>query len=214
MQGHALGVVHWVENVGEVANFLVKELRMPLLESYGESAYLDNGSFCLRLLSGTPSGARLTIDVAASNIEEVVDGLLLNRGIIQQGEPRWVSPTRKCVSLRAPYGFDLLVGREFDEDELGVTPVLHTNLIWSSTAIDKVQAIAREVPVAFRDSVRTRTVARAEELAVERGGLEVSPETALAGMIQVTPAIQLEILRKRLRAHGIDPEQFADDFLR
>lgn len=212
---HALSVVHPVADLEETVRFFTDVLSMPVRVRGADWAVVDNGSVSLRLVRSAAPPQLVALELMAADIDASAAQLLAEPGVERAGEVEWVSPSRKELRLAArAHGLELVLARDYDEDELAVVPPLPTSLPWTEQALDVVQTLLREVPVVFRGSARTRITERAEYLAVESGEVEVAPHHGIRAVIQVTPAFQLARLRQSLVALGLDPGQWASDFER
>lgn len=213
MVGHPLGVVLEVTELQGPLELLVGLFEMPIRVRHEDEVVLDNGSVSLRLLLCSEPRSRFVLDVDCVDLDAAQTELSARPGFSCH-PAAFISTHREVLRVRTPYGFELWLGRSHDEDALGIEAELSTELCWSEEALETIRKLARQVPVAFRDLMREKTVARAETLAVARGSIEVDRSTALAAAIQMTPAFQLPRLRKQLIDLGVDVDRFAEDFER
>ncbi len=213
MQGHPLGFIHGVDDLNATVRFLAEHLSLPVVTQTEEAAVLDNGSVSIRLVRGLNTPRPVALDVTTRDLEVTASALGKVEGC-RSRPAEWLTPTRKVIVVSTPFGIDLYVGRDFDEDELGIKGDIPTELEWEADALETIQTLATHVPVAFRQKVREKTARRAEALTVEAGFLEVTRHFAVAALIEVTPYFQLERLRSQLEANGLNPSQFAPHFER
>lgn len=212
---HALSIVHSVESLEASLAFFGGTLALPV-RTRGESwAVVDNGSIALRLEARGRSSQTLVLELSSPELVLAAAGLLLDPVVERLSEVEWVSATRQEVRLAARiHQVELVLARTYDEDELGIVPDLPTRLPWESDATTIVQGLLRDVPVVFRIGARRRITERAEYLSVLSGELDVSVSCAVQAVVQVTPAFQLDRLRRSLAALGLDPVAWAGDFER
>lgn len=212
---HALSIVHSVEALEASVGFFGGTLALPV-RAQGEGwAVVDNGSIALRLEARGRSSQTLVLELSSPEPVLAAAGLLLDPAVERLSQVEWVSATRQEVRLAARlHQVELVLARTYDEDELGIVPELPTRLPWESDATTIVQSLLRDVPVVFRVSARSKITERAEYLSVLGGALDVGVSCAVQAVVQVTPAFQLERLRRSLVAIGLDPVAWGGDFER
>jgi hypothetical protein len=200
-----------VRDLGRVESFLASALDITRREGGDDYARLDNGSICLWLVEdrSEPPPAALVLSLATSNVAEAVEELL-TRGATLLEPPRFVCGEREEAVLCVDDWLTLVVGRTYDEDELGITPELGTELPWEDDARALLKHLLRKVPVAFRGGARDKAVARSEVLAVARGDVVVGRVDAISAIVDVTPAFQHPALRDALAELGEDPTLVRD----
>ena len=206
-----VSIIHDVERLDEAVEFLEKGLEFATQSRDSDEARLDNGAIAIRLTRG--SGSRLRIDIHTRDLDAAARRLS-EVGARPIDEARWISAQCQQQRFDAPHGFDLLLSRLYNEDEVGIVPDLPTSLEWSPDAIEQVKVLLRRVPVDFRDQARRRATERAEYLALERGDVSVDLELGIRAIIQMTPAFRVDEVRGTLSELGYDTSRWEKDFER
>ncbi|MCA9670331.1 MAG: DUF2621 family protein [Myxococcales bacterium] len=209
----AICLVHRVADLAAATRFLGAALEMKLKSSDEHGVLLENGAVGVRLVAADADD-ELHLELTTLELEASLAELLAFDGVQVSRDRSWVSKRREVVALEAPHGIRLSLTRDYNEDELGVTPDLPTTAIWEPRAEKTVQAILKHVPLPFRDLARNRMTARGEQLAASLEQPVVPLETAIRAIIQCTPAFDLDHLRHGLRLMGFDPERWEADFER
>ncbi|HEY6882199.1 MAG TPA: DUF2621 family protein [Polyangiales bacterium] len=203
---YALGVRFVTPDLALAERFLREVLDVPVRERGEGYLCADNGSICLWLVQGTPPRDQcvLSLMLAAQDVQRATDDVCRLPGVEQVEPPRWVSPSRLEAEARVGGWLRLVLGRTYDEDELGITPELVTALDWEVDARELLKQLLRCVPVPFRSSARTKSIARAEALALTCGSVTVTREDAVRGLVDVTPTFQHRLLLAELRSRDVE----------
>ena len=211
----AASVLHRTADVEATRELLCELLGFELHFREQGDVMVGNGSVAVRLTPshGQPAAA-LVLELRCKAPEATARDLAGHPAVERIEEPEWVAADRKQVRVTLHHGLELVLAHTYDEDELGVTPPLPTSLAWAADAIEALQGLLREVPVDFRGGARVKATARAELLSIELGEVSVDFDRAVQGIVQITPAFQLERLREALRSRGLDPARWHGDFSR
>lgn len=212
---HPLSVIHEVTNLDAALRLLEATLAMPVRVRGSGWAAVDNGSVSLRLIErAAPAPAPLRLELATTDIARAAQELLRDHDVTPLGAAEWVAADREEQRFATPHGFELVLSRRYDEDELGADPELPQNLVWHPDASRSVRALLKEVPVVFRQSARAKITRWAEHLALEAGAVEVTLAVGIQAVVQMTPAFQLSRLRQAIERLGYDPTRWEPDFER
>lgn len=203
---YPLALRYHTRDLARAEAFLSGILDIPVRERGRGYLRLDNGSICLWLVedANPVAQAPLSLVLAAADVKEAMLELLTRRGVVLRREPTWTAPDRFEAELRFEDWLHLVVGRTYNEDELGVVPELATELEWAPLACELLKLLLRRVPISFRQTARTKSVARSESIAIERGEVVVQKADAIRAIVEVTPRFQHQLLRDALIAHSED----------
>ncbi len=210
---HPMAIVHVVEDLEQAVAFARDVLLLPVLERGDGWVVMDNGSICVRLERGTPpAGAhRVCLELATRDLASSAASLLQHPDVSPLSPATWVSANRQEHRLRGPHGIELVLFREYTEDELGVTPALDKQLTWEADAERLMQALLRRVPLAFRDETRHRATRLAEYAAVCAGVARVDYRHVVRGLCRATPLEQREPIRRALLDAGVPGPVVAEE---
>jgi hypothetical protein len=169
---------------------------------------LEAGGCLLVLeLAAEPKPVRLRFQTArvAATAEELV-----RSGAREIWAPTPVEGRELEAELEDFDGHRLVLWRRLREDELETEPDLPTTETWADPARDLLRSLLRRVPGEFRDVAREGSVAEAEWLALDHGRVE--ERHAVRAFIRSSPRMLRDNLRGPLRDHGLEPEDYVDDF--
>ena len=212
--GYPLAVRYRVRNLALAEHFLSFVLGIPVRERGVGFLRFDNGSICLWVVqSYEPADeSPITIMMASPDVPQAVAELSLRSEVTLIQGPSWTAPNRFEAELAVGSWLRLIVGRTYDEDELGLVPELRTELEWEESARDLLKKLLRRVPVSFRASAREKSVARAEAIAAGRGEVLVLKADGVRAIVEVTPHFQHLLLRDTLSELAEDLTPFAAHF--
>jgi hypothetical protein len=209
-------MVHGVTDLDAAERFFTGALSMPVRDRGEGWTLVDNASVALRLVrcrrGNTPHSLRL--ELVGNDLAEMAGELLQWDGVYETRPVTWVSTWRQEQWLCAPFALELILARNYDEDELGIVPPLPTNLGWEPTALSVVQDLLRHVPVALREDARRQVTRDAENRALAEGRVVVERDEAVDVLVRRTPTFQHELLRSELTRLGLEPERWAESFAR
>lgn len=213
---HVASIVHHVVDLRGATGFAMRALGLTTAGIGPGHVIVQNRSICLRLVADPSADylPDLDLELSVGDVEEAAASLLYLNGVSVEEMPRWATDTRREAVLRGPHRFRLILGHEFDEDELGVTPCLPVAMPWDAGAERLILSLLERLPVPFRGNARRRVAGWIETLAGRARARVVDSDLALHGFIQVTPKDDLPDLRRELLARGVDLSRYAEDFLR
>jgi hypothetical protein len=201
---HPVAIVHRVADIEAAAAFLRDVVKLAEQERGPGWIVLDNGRLCVRLeRTAEVRNGEVRVEIATKDLDASTRVLLEHAGVQIISDPCWVAPHRQETRLAAPHGFELVLFREYNEDELGITPPLRKQLRWNCDAEELTKEVLRVVPLAFRAQVREETTRMAELAAVEDGNAEVLRSHAARGLIRAAPEAQRARVRRGLNEAGL-----------
>lgn len=158
-------------------------------------------------LAAEPKPVRLRFQAArvADTVRELV-----RAGAREIWAPTPVEGRELEAELEDFDGHRLVLWRRLREDELETEPELPTTEAWADEARGLLSSLLRRVPENFRRVAREGSVAEAEWLALDDGRVE--KRHAVRAFIRSSPRLVRDRLRDPLRDHGLEPDDYADDF--
>lgn len=182
-----------------------------VVKSSGEGwVDLDAASCTLRLVETT------TFDRAVSIRIEAPDVAAAGRKLEVAGARCVIAPMRtEQLTIEGTYhdadGNIVHVWRALTEDEYGFDPVLPVQKSgWDPEAEVLVKALLKSVPALFRALARWKVVREAEERAGPQG--RIDRDLAIRSFISAQARHNRKRLQEPLRAQGIDPAVYQDEF--
>ncbi|MDH5671242.1 MAG: VOC family protein [Myxococcales bacterium] len=107
-------------------------------------------------------------------------------------------------------GNRLTIWRNLSEDEYGFDPELPKELVWEPEAEQLLKSLLRAVPALFRALARRKVVKEAEARVGPSG--RIDRDLAIRSYISAQAPPNRVRLYEPLREHGIDPEDYRDEF--
>jgi len=205
-----ISVIHAVADPVSAATFLCDALGFKNTCQSSDAVIVENGAIAVRLVPDEtlkPAGC-LNLELQTRNMAQATSELLARSDVSLIASPVAVNPARVESLLQGPQGIQITLAQEFDEDELGIIPLLPVSLHWDEQAEDCIRQILRLIPVGFRDSARMRITERAEMLAAEDAEITVAINYAVQALADVTPLFQHPVLISALQQRGIDPSGY------
>lgn len=202
-------IVHPVENLNAAGDFFCTALGFSAQNKCNNWILLENGAVTVRLVAADTSDIStwLNLELYSKQLDQDCQTLLAFSGVGLISEKVQISPYRLETRLQAPHRLIIILFREFNEDEAGITPPLPISLDWEDQAVDCIQQLLTYVPIDFRQLARTRVTEQAEILAAEQGEISVTLNIAVQALAEITPHFQHPVLVEALRERGIDPQQ-------
>lgn len=213
MTCHPNAIIHQVTDLKAAEQFLRQVVGLPVRSRGDGWVLLDNQTVAIRLLKGTATG-RVRIELESADPEADAEAMLRSGKVKRVGNTQRVTYDLLVLPLAGPCGIELQLVRQYSEDETGIVPELETRLQWDRQAADALRQLLRWVPLPFRGLARGKSVERAEEIALGRGGVCVDQLTALRALVQITPAFKSELLRSQIREMGLDVAPLEPEFAR
>lgn len=201
-----------VAHLDRASEFFEVALGFPVRSRSAVAAELDNGSMVIRLVAG-PHNSKLTLVLMAQNLREAAQALLAHPEVTSLREEDWVSPCRKETGVCYDGWLELVLARDYNEDELGLSPELPTDLEWDAAALALMHSLVARVPLPYRAGARLKSTRGAEAFTLEKGEVVVQPFEAVRGMVRATPLFQHQALWRALSELGQDPQRWAPELV-
>lgn len=170
---------------------------------------LDAATARVRLVEN-PAGERpASLRVESSNVEEGVRALA-RAGATVLYEPARTDQLTVEGTVRDQDDNTIIVWRSLGEDEYGFVPELPKEQGWAPEAEQLVKSMLLAVPALFRGLARRKVVKEAERRAGPDG--HIDRDLAIRAFISAQSPPNRKRLHEPLRAHGIDPAAYQDEF--
>lgn len=169
---------------------------------------LNAATASLRLIESAHPERRVALRVEAVSVEEGARLLEAAGAKITYPLNRTERMTLE-VCLHDADANVITVWRSLSEDEYGFDPELPTEGGWDAEAEALLKSLLRAVPALFRPLARRKVVKEAE---VRAQGKRVDRELVIRSYISAQSPPNRGRLHEPLRAHGIDPNAYRDEF--
>lgn len=173
-------------------------------------ADIDSGNVAIRLMQVPAIESRVSLRIPVRNVQEACQ-ILLRSGATPRYEPTRTPELEEMACVDDPDGHALILWRELTEDEWGFTPALPTQGEWQAEAEQLLQRLLSHVPALFRMLARRKTTRVIEQLARENNSA-VTREIVIKGYITASAKVTRYRLVGPLRAEGIDPDDYREEF--
>lgn len=170
---------------------------------------LDAATAMVRLVESPAPERPASLRVEAQDVEGGVQALCA-AGTIMLYAPTRTERLTIEGTVRDEDGNTITVWRALSEDEYGFIPELPKARGWSSEAEELVKSLLQSVPALFRGLARRKVVKEAEMRAGPDG--HINRDLAIRSFISAQSPPNRKRLLQPLRAHGIDPEAYRDEF--
>lgn len=171
---------------------------------------LDSGSVKLRLIPVSRVEHPVSLRVHVGDVQAAY-AALIRAGGQPLYEPLRTPALELVAGVADPDGHSVMVWRELTEDEYGFVPALPTQGAWHADAEALLVSLLAHVPALFRALARRKVTRVIEEIA-DRDRSAVTREHVIRGYILASAKITRYRLIEPLRQHGIDPDQYRDEF--
>jgi catechol 2,3-dioxygenase-like lactoylglutathione lyase family enzyme len=170
---------------------------------------LDAATARVRLVESARPERPASLRVEAGDVEAGVRALEQAGAIVLYAASRTDRLTIEG-SVRDIDGNTITVWRALSEDEYGFVPELPKEKGWSPEAERLLQSLLKSVPALFRGLARRKVVKEAEARAGRDG--HIDRDLAIRAFISAQSPPNRKRLYEPLRAHGIDPAAYRDEF--
>lgn len=184
-------------------------LGFPVAEEGEGFLDLDAASARIRLVESPAPEKLASLRVEAPDVEAAVGALAEAGATVLYAPTRTDQLTIEGV-VRDADGNTITVWRALTEDEYDFVPELPKEKGWSPEAEELVKSLLKTVPALFRGLARRKVVKEAEERAGAEG--HIDRELAIRAFISAQSPPNRKRLLEPLRAHGIDPAAYQDEF--
>lgn len=170
---------------------------------------LDTATAVIRLVESARPERPATLRIESSDVEAGV------RALVAGGATLLYAPSRTDRltvegTVRDADGNSITVWRALSEDEYDFVPELPKEQGWSPEAEALIQSLLKSVPALFRGLARRKIVKEAEARAGREG--HIDRDLAIRAFISAQSPPNRRRLVEPLRAHGIDPAAYRDEF--
>lgn len=207
------GVSHLVVPVTDVerAARLWRDV-MGFAEARRGEGYLDidTGNVAIRLMQVAAVESRISIRLSVLKVDEAYQALLAG-GAASRYEPMRTPELEEIACVSDPDGHAIVLWRALTEDEWGFVPDLPKQGEWTPDAEALLQRLLSHVPALFRMLARRKTTRVIEQLAREAQS-PVTRELVIKGYITSSAKVTRYRLVEPLRAEGINPDDYREDF--
>ena len=201
--------IHRVDHLASASHFFCTALGFHIKTQTDSSQLLENGSVTIRLSTETHIPfTTLHLELNCRQLEPETQTLLTFTDTLLIAEHTQTTPYRLENRIQAPHNLLITLVKEFNEDEIGIMPLLPTCLDWQAAAVSCIQQLLTYIPIAFRQTARSRITERAEVLAAERGEITVDLADAVQALADTTPVFQHPTLIAALRERAINPDPY------
>jgi catechol 2,3-dioxygenase-like lactoylglutathione lyase family enzyme len=171
---------------------------------------IDSGNVAIRLIRVPAVEARLSLRVSVLKVPEAYQALL-DGGATSRYEPMRTPELEEMACVNDADGHGIVLWRALTEDEWGFVPELPKQGEWYPDAEALLQRLLSYVPALFRMLARRKTTRVIEQLAREAQS-PVTRELVIKGYITASAKITRSRLIEPLRAEGINPDDYREDF--
>jgi catechol 2,3-dioxygenase-like lactoylglutathione lyase family enzyme len=185
---------------------------MGFAESRRGEGYLDidTGNVAIRLLQVPAVETKVSLRLTVGNVQEAYQALLA-AGAAARYEPMRTPELEEMACVSDADGHSIVLWRALTEDEWGFVPELPKQGEWTPEAEDLLKRLLTHVPALFRMLARRKTTKVIELLAREMQS-PVTREIVIKGYITASAKVTRYRLVEPLRAEGINPDDYREDF--
>ena len=171
---------------------------------------IDTGNVAIRLVRVSAIEGRLSLRVSVLKVPDAYQALL-DAGATSRYEPTRTPDLEEIACVNDADGHGIVLWRALTEDEWGFVPDLPKQGEWYPDAEALLQRLLGYVPALFRMLARRKTTRVIEQLAREAQS-PVTRELVIKGYITASAKITRYRLIEPLRAEGINPDDYREDF--
>lgn len=171
---------------------------------------IDSGNVAVRLMQVAAIESRLSLRLTVGNVQEAYQALLAG-GAASRYEPMKTPELEEMACVSDPDGHAIVLWRMLTEDEWGFVPELPKQGEWYPDAEQLLQRLLAHVPALFRMLARRKTT-RIIEMMAREAQSPVTRELVIRGYITSSAKVTRSRLIEPLRAEGINPDDYRDDF--
>lgn len=171
---------------------------------------IDSGNITIRLIKVPTVESKISLRLSVLDVTKTYQALLAG-GASSRYEPMRTPELEKMACINDPDGHSIVLWRALSEDEWGFVPELPKHGEWQPDAEDLLQRLLKHVPAFFRMLARRKTTRVIEMLARELQS-PVTREIVIRGYITASAKVTRYRLVEPLRAEGINPDDYQEDF--
>jgi predicted enzyme related to lactoylglutathione lyase len=173
---------------------------------------IDSGNVVIRLIQVQAIETKVSLRLTVRDVTSAYQALLAGGGAARY-EPMKTAELEEMACVTDPDGHSIVLWRHLTEDEWGFVPDLPKQGEWYPEAEHLLKRLLVHVPAMFRMLARRKTTRTIEHLAKEAKSA-VTRELVIKGFITASAKINRHRLVGPLRAEGINPEDWREDFER
>jgi predicted enzyme related to lactoylglutathione lyase len=173
---------------------------------------IDSGNMAIRLIQVSAIESRVSVRLTVGDVAKAYQALLAG-GAAARYEPMRTPELEEMACVSDPDGHSIVLWRNLTEDEWGFVPELPKEGEWYPEAEQLLKRLLSHVPAMFRMLARRKTTRMIEHLARE-AKTAVTRELVIKGFITASARINRHRLVGPLRAEGIDPDDYREEFER
>lgn len=171
---------------------------------------LDSGNVGLRLIEVGRVEHTGSIRISVPSVEAAYKKLL-SAGLSSRYAPMHAPDLEKIACVNDDNGHAIILRRPLTEDEWDFVPDLPKTGEWLPDAEDLVVRLLSHVPAFFRMLARRKVTRVVEKLALDDNS-PVTREHVIKGYITSSAKVTRSRLIAPLKAEGIDPDDYKDEF--
>jgi len=171
---------------------------------------IDSGNVAIRLMQVAAVENRAALRLTVQDVPKAYQALLA-AGAAPRYEAMRTPDLEEMACVSDPDGHSIVLWRQLTEDEWGFVPDLPKQGEWYPDAEQLLKRLLSHVPAMFRMLARRKTTRTIEHLA-RQANSAVTREWVIKGFITASAKINRHRLHAPLRAEGIDPDAYREDF--
>ena len=171
---------------------------------------IDSGNVVLRLIEVPSVDTKVTVRLTVGDVGQAHDALV-KAGASSRYAPMKTPELEEMACVSDADGHAIVLWRALTEDEWGFVPELPKQGEWTPEAEQLLKRLLSHVPALFRMLARRKTT-RIIELMAKEAGSAVTRELVIKGYITSSAKVTRFRLIEPLRAEGIDPADYQEEF--
>jgi catechol 2,3-dioxygenase-like lactoylglutathione lyase family enzyme len=180
------------------------------IERRGEGwADLNPSTALIRLRESATAERPVSMRIEVPDVGAATDALVA-AGVELIYHPGRTEQLTIEATLRDPDSNLITLWRNLSEDEYDFEPELPKEMTWDDDAEAMLKSLLKSVPALFRGLARRKIVKEAETRASKTN--RIDRDLAIRSFISAQSPPNRGRLREPLRKHGIDPDDYRDEF--
>jgi len=171
---------------------------------------MDSGNVSIRLIKVPAVESNISLRLSVKDVEAAYQHLLAG-GTTSRYAPMHTPDLEDMACVTDPDGHSIVLWRPLTEDEWDFVPELPKQGEWYPEAEDLLKRLLGHVPALFRMLARRKVTRVVEELANEENS-PVTREHVIKGYILASAKVTRSRLIEPLRAEGINPDDYQEEF--
>lgn len=171
---------------------------------------IDTGNVAIRLIQVATVESKVSLRLTVGDVAQGYRALLA-AGAVSRYEPMKTPELEEMACVGDPDGHTIVLWRALTEDEWGFVPELPKEGEWQPEAEQLLKRLLAHVPAVFRMLARRKTT-RVIEMMAREAHTPVTRELVIKGYITSSAKVNRYRLVEPLRAEGINPDDYREDF--